>query len=64
MKIVIECDCGNKLVEEVPTRKYMQLIDITYSGINLVMKARKLRMGSWKKCELNVKNVKFGLHLD
>lgn len=46
MKIVIECDCGNKLVEEVPTRKYMQLIDITYSGINLVMKAKKLRMGS------------------
>lgn len=27
MKIVIECDCGNKLVEEVPTRKYMQLRD-------------------------------------
>lgn len=27
MKIAIECDCGNKLVEEVSTRKYMQLRD-------------------------------------
>lgn len=27
MRIAIECDCENKLVEEVPTRKYMQLRD-------------------------------------
>ena len=27
MKISIECNCGNKLIEEVPSKKYMQFRD-------------------------------------
>ena len=27
MKITIECECGNKMAESVPAKKYMQLRD-------------------------------------
>lgn len=28
MKITIECECGNRIVESVPAKKYMQLRDL------------------------------------